>query len=239
MNTTTPQAIPLTPISDLESLEATLALGVNGLVGGERTQGVLNGRLIVDGDKTKITVSGDLLGAIAAQIGGAMVSLFTPRSVDFYKMPDGPYVAINGFMPVCVRPQSPKAVAMVQDLSPESLMAMLTAPEVARGRFVGDTTVNGRAVRHYIVDGPAFLAAAQASDDEELRAFGEGLWAAEDADLYVDAAGGYPVAFQGQYRGAYEPLRFTGDFGLQIELTATGTGTPVTLPAACAEPINL
>lgn len=239
MNENSPQSIPLQPIPDMQSLEAALALRVNGLIGERRSAGALDGRLLVDGPRSKITVSGDLLGEIAAQVGGAVVGLFTPQSVDFYKMPDGPYVAVNGLMPICVRPRSPQAQALVAELSPESLLGMLAAPEVARGRYLGEETVHGRRLRHYLVDGPAFLAAARASSDPRLRAFGEGLWAAADADLYVDAAGGYPVALNGRYRGSFAPLRFTGDFSLDVALTAMGQGTAVTLPPACDQPINM
>jgi hypothetical protein len=109
---------------------------------------------------------------------------------------------------------------------------------VARGRLVGQETRNGKAVKHYVINGEAFLAAAQKSRNPKLRSFGEALWSAEDADLYVDATGGYPVAFSGSYSGAYEPLKFEGDFDVQIELTGINTNTPVNLPASCNRPIT-
>jgi len=100
-------------------------------------------------------------------------------------------------------------------------------------------TRNGVPVKHYVINGEAFLAAAQKSSDPKLRAFGESLWSAEDADLYVDAKGGYPVAFHGSYGGAYEPLMFQGNFDVQIELTGVNTNTPVVLPASCNKPISM
>jgi hypothetical protein len=71
-----------------------------------------------------------------------------------------------------------------------------------------------------------------------LKAFGDALWSAEDADLYVDAKGGYPLAFRGCYSGSYEPLKFEGDFDVQIELTGINTNTSVELPASCNKPIS-
>lgn len=216
-----------------------MTLSVNGLINGERAQDSLNGLLTIDGPRSRVRVAGNLLGEIAAQIGGAVVGLFTPQSVDFYKMPDGLYVAINGFLPICVRPQSEKVRAIVEDISPAGLLSMLTSPEVARGTYAGEGTLNGRAVKHYIIDGAAFLAAAQASSDPKLRAFGAGLWWAGDNDLYVDKQGGYPVAFRGDYRGAYAPLKFQGDFEFEIHLTSVGEEKPVRLPAPCADPITM
>jgi hypothetical protein len=109
---------------------------------------------------------------------------------------------------------------------------------VARGTQVGEGTLNGVAVNHYVLDGEAFLAAAQKSRDPKLRAFAKALWSAEDADLYVDAREGYPLAFNGSYSGEYDPLKFEGDFDLQVQLTGINTNTPVDLPAACNNPIS-
>ena len=50
--------------------------------------------------------------------------------------------------------------------------------------------------------------------------------------------GGYPVAFSGCYSGTYEPLKFEGDFCVDIELTGINQNTPVKLPAACDNPIS-
>ena len=231
--------IPLKPIEDLTSLNATVVIDVNGLINGERAQGDLNAVLTTnDQGKSKATVTGSLLGEIAAQVGGSLVGLFTPSSVDLYKVPEGNYIVINSLIPVCVKPKAAKSTAALDDMSPQSLLSMLTSSEVARGVLIGDETLNGVPVKHYVLNGEAFLAAAQKSRDPKLRAFSKALWSAEDADLYVDAKGGYPVAFRGNYSGEYEPLKFEGDFAVQTQLTGVNTNTPVNLPAACNKPIS-
>ena len=238
---TTPpgEVIPLKPIAGLTSLNATVKLDVNGLINGKRAQGDLTALLTTnDQGKSQITVSGSLLGDIAAEVGGSLVGLFTPSKVDIYKMPDGVYVVINGLFPVCVKPKDVKATTALDEMSPQSLLSMLTSTDVARGKLVGEETLNGVPVKHYVINGDAFLAAAQKSSDPKLKAFGESLWSAEDADLYVDAKGGYPVAFSGSYSGEYEPLKFEGDFNVQVELTGVNTNTPVNLPASCNKPIS-
>ena len=231
--------IPLKSIADLSSLDATVALNVNGLINGQRAQGSLNGLVTITEKRSKVTVLGSLLGEVAAQVGGSLVGLFTPSTVDLYKVPEGAYVVVNGFFPVCVKPNAPKAIAVLDELSPQSLLIMLTSSDVAYGKLAGPGMLNGRPVRHYVIDGQTFLAAAQKSSDPQLRTFSEGLWSAEDADLHVDAEGGYPVAFSGSYSGAYEPLKFTGFFDVQIELTAVNANTPVELPASCNDPISM
>jgi hypothetical protein len=233
------QHIPLKPIDGLDSLDATVTLAVNGLINRERAEGDLNGLVTMNGPRSKVTVSGSLLGELAAQIGGALVGLFVPAAVDLYKVPEGAYVVINGLFAMCVKPDAPKAIAALDELSPQSLLTMLTSTDVAYGELVGQGTVNGRAVRHYVIDGDTFLAAARASNDPKLRAFGQGLWSAEDADLYVDAEGEFPVAFRGEYSGAYEPLKFQGVFKVQIALTAVNANTPVELPPSCSDPISM
>jgi hypothetical protein len=231
--------IPLKSIAGLTSLDATVKLDVNGLIDGERAEGDLTGLLTTnDQNKSRISVSGSLLGDIVAQVGGSLVGLFTPSKVDLYKVPAGSYVVINGLLPVCVKPKASTATDALDEMSPQSLLSMLTSSDVARGKFVGNETLNGVPVKHYVIDGDAFLAAAQASSDPKLRKFGEALWSAEDADLYVDAAGGYPVAFRGNFSGAFEPLKFEGDFGVDIELTGVNKNTPVNLPASCNRPIS-
>ncbi len=231
--------IPLEPIADLTSLNATVKIDVNGLIDGERAQGDLNAVLTMnDEGKSKATVSGSLLRELTAQVGGSLIGLFTPSEVDIYKVPEGAYVVVNGLFPLCVKPDAPKATAATDEMSPQSLLSMLTSSDVARGQFVGEESLNGLPVKHYVVNGDAFLAAAQNSTDPKLKAFGEALWSADDADLYIDAESGYPVAFRGSYNGAYEPLKFEGEFDIQIELTDVNTNTPIELPASCNHPIS-
>ena len=233
------EVIPLKPIAGLTSLNATVKLDVNGLINGKRAQGDLTALLTTnDQGKSQITVSGSLLGDIAAEVGGSLVGLFTPSKVDIYKTPEGVYVVVNGLFPVCVKPKDVKATAALDEMSPQSLLSMLTSADVARGKLVGEETLNGVPVKHYVINGDAFLAAAKKSSNPKLKAFGESLWSAEDADLYVDAKGGYPVAFRGSYSGEYEPLKVEGDFDVQIELTGVNTNTPVVLPASCNKPIS-
>jgi hypothetical protein len=233
------EIIPLKPITGLTSLNATVKIDVNGLINGERAQGDLNAVLTTnDQGKSQITVSGSLLGDIVAQVGGSLVGLFAPKNVDIYKVPEGTYVVVNSLFPICVKPANSKATAALDEMSPKSLLSMLTSSDVARGKLVGEDTLNGVPVKHYVLNGKAFLAAAQKSTNPKLKAFGEALWSAGDADLYVDAKGGYPVAFRGSFSGAYEPLKFEGDFDVQIELTGVNTNTPVNLPASCNKPIT-
>lgn len=240
-STPTPAAgdvIPLKSISDLTSLSATVKINANGLIDNKRTQGDLTAELTAGSQGSKITVTGPLLGDITAQVGGSLVGLFTPSSVDIYKVPQGNFIVINSLIPVCVKPSSPKATAAFDELSPQNLLDMFTNSDVARGQLAGRMTVNGVPVNHYIINGDAFLPAAQKSQDEKLKAFGDALWKAEDADLYVDSRGGYPLAFSGSYSGTYDPLKFEGDFDVQIELTGINQDAPVKLPASCNKPIT-
>jgi len=231
--------IPLKTIDGLTSLNATVNIQVNGLINGKRAQGDLNAALTAnDQNQSKISVTGPLLGDIVAQVGGSLVSLFTPSQVDIYKVPEGTYIVLNGFFPVCVKPQAANASAALDEMSPKNILKMLTSSDVARGKLVGEEKLNGKTVKHYVIDGDAFLAAAKKSKDTKTKAFGDALWAAEDADLYVDAQGGYPVAFNGCYSGTYAPLKFEGDFCVDIELTGVNTNTPVKLPASCNNPIS-
>jgi hypothetical protein len=231
--------IPLKSIADLTSLNATVDINVNGLINGQRAQGDLNAVLTTnDQGKSQATISGSLLGQLATQVGGSLVGLFTPSSVDVYKVPKGTYVVVNSIFPVCVKPADPKATAALDDMSPQGMMSMLTSSDVARGKYIGEETLNGVKVKHYVIDGDTFLTAAQNSSDPKLQAFGDALWSAEDADLYVDSKGGYPVAFSGGYSGEYEPLKFEGDFTVDIQLTGVNTNTPVNLPASCNKPIS-
>jgi hypothetical protein len=231
--------IPLKSIDDLTSLNATVKIEVNGLIDGQRAVGDLNVELTTnDQGQSRITVTGGLLGDIAAQVGGSLVGLFTPSSVDIYKTPQGAYIVVNSLIPVCVKPETGKATAALEDMSPQTLLSMLTNSDVARGQLVGEEKLNGTPVKHYLINGDAFLAAAQKSSDPKLKAFSEALWSADDIDLYVDSKGGYPTAFHGGFSGAYEPLKFEGDFDVQIELTGVNTNTAVKLPASCKKPIT-
>jgi hypothetical protein len=229
--------IPLKSIDGLTSLNATVKIDANGLINGKRTQGDLTAELTTSNQGSKITVTGPLLGDITAQVGGSLVGLFTPSSVDIYKVPQGNYVVVNSLIPVCIKPSSSKATEAFDQLSPQALLNMLTNSDVARGKLVDKMTVNGAPVNHYLLNGEAFLTAAQKSQDEKLKAFGEALWDAKDADLYVDAKGGYPLAFNGSYSGTYDPLKFEGDFDVQIELTGVNQEAAIKLPASCNKPI--
>lgn len=231
--------IPLKSIAGLNSLNATVKLDVNGKIDGKKTKGDLNALLASnDQKKSKVTVSGSLLGPIAAQVGGSVLGMFTPSKVDLYKVPAGAYIAVNSLVPICIKPDTADAAAALDELSPSSMMSMLTNSDVARGKFVGDEKLNGVAVKHYVIDGDAFLAAAQKSSDPKLQSFAEALWSAKDIDLYIDAAGGYPVALRGNFSGEFKPLKFEGDLGVQIELTGVNTNPKVDLPASCNKPIT-
>ncbi len=231
--------IPLKPLTGVTSLTATAQITVNGLINGKPVQGDLNADLATNNQgKSQAKVTGGLLGEIAAQVGGSLVGLFTPSSVDIYKMPEGSYIVVNSLFPVCVKPKASGDTQALDDMSPQNLMSMLTSSDVARGKFVGDETLNGAPVKHYVINGKAFLAAAKKSSNPKLKAFGDALWSADDADLYVDAKSGYPVAFHGSYSGTYQPLKFEGDFEVQIALTGVNTNPAINLPASCSKPIT-
>ena len=117
-------------------------------------------------------------------------------------------------------------------------MSMLTSKEVARGTLAGQETYNGATLNHYVINGDAFLAAAKKSGDQKLKAFGDALWDAGDADLYVDAKDLYPVAFRNNFSGTFDPLKFEGNFDVSIQLTGVNTNPVITLPAACKNPIT-
>jgi len=233
------ELIPLKPLTDLTSLEATVKLSADGILNGKSVQGDLNAQLTTnDQKKSQIVVTGSLLGDAVVQIGGSAVNLFRPSQATVYTMPDGTYIVVKGLFDVCIKPKDSTATQTMDQLSPQGLMTILTSSDVARGKLVGEETLNGTAVKHYIIDGPAFLKAAQQSADPNLRTFGQALRSAEDADLYVASDGGYPVAFRGSYTGAFEPLKFDGDFSVQIELTGVNQNTPVSLPKSCNNPIS-
>jgi hypothetical protein len=233
----TADVIPLKSIAGLNSLNATVRITANGLINNKRTQGDLTAELTSSDQGSRITVTGPLLGDITAQVGGSLVGLFTPSSVDIYKVPQGNYIVVNSLIPVCIKPSSPKATEAFDQLSPQNLLGMFTNSDVARGKLADKMTVNGVPVNHYVINGEAFLSAAQKSQDKKLKAFGDALWDAKDSDLYVDSKGGYPLAFSGSYSGSYDPLKFQGDFDVQIELTGINQPTTVKLPASCNKPI--
>jgi len=130
------------------------------------------------------------------------------------------------------------ATAALDQLSPQWLMDTLTGSDVARGTLVGDESLNGVPVKHYVLDGAAFLAAAQASSEPNVSGFAQALTGATNADLYVSADGGYPVSYRGGFSGAFDPLQFQGDLTVQIDLTGINQDTPVVLPKACDNPIS-
>jgi hypothetical protein len=84
----------------------------------------------------------------------------------------GAYIVINNLFPVCVKPKA-NATAALDDMSPQSLLSMSTSNDVAHGKLVGEETLNGATVKHDVLDGNAFLAAAQKSKNPKLRAFSE------------------------------------------------------------------
>jgi hypothetical protein len=228
------EPIPLTPLTGLTSLEATVTMEVDGVVDGEATQGDLTARLTsTDEPAQRIDVTGSLLGDIVAQIGGSAVKLFRPKMVSGFAVPEGTYVVLDALVDVCVKPQGSEATEALQQLSPQALMDILTSSDVARGTFVGDEVLNGMPVRHYAIDGAEFLAAAQGSSDPNVSLFARSLESATDADLYVAAEGGYPVAYRGGFAGRFEPLKFEGDLTVQIDLTGVNGDAEVVLPGSC------
>jgi hypothetical protein len=231
--------IPLQSIANLTSLNATVKIDVNGLIDGKRAEADLTGLLSSnDQKKSRITVSGSLLGPLAAKVGGSLVGMFTPSKVDLYNMPDGTYIVVNSLVPICVKPKALNDTSVLDEISPKSLLTMLTKSDVVRGKLIGEEMMNGVAVKHYVINGDAFLAAAQKSSDPKLQEFAQALWAAEDADLYLDAKTGYPVAFRGQYNGVFDPIKFQGDFGVQLDVTGVNSNPAVSLPSSCNKPIS-
>ena len=156
--------IPLTPLTDLSALEATVTINVDGTVNGKPTQGDLTAELTsTAADTSRIDVTGSLLGDVVAQVGGSAVKLFRPKQVSVYGMPDGTYILVDGLFDVCFKPEDPQATEALQQLSPQVLMDTLTSSDVAVGTFVGDEVRNGIPVKHYSIAGDLFMAAAQGS----------------------------------------------------------------------------
>ena len=187
----------------------------------------------------RIDITGDLLGPVAAQVGGKLVNLFRPKQVSVYVVEDGNYVVVSGLTDLCIQTEDTDVTEALSQLSPRTLMAILTDSDVANGILVGAESIDGVAVDHYVIDGPTFLAAAQESSDPTVQTFGQALRGAGDADIYIDTETGYPVRYEGAFSGAYEPVGLDGDFSVRLDLTKVGWNSTVTLPGACAAPISM
>ena len=232
------QPIPITPLTGVTSLDATVVLTADGTVDGKPTTGDLTARLSTnDQAMSQIGVTGSLLGDIVAQVGGGAVKLFRPDQVSVYGVPAGTYAVISGFFDVCVKAKDSAATAALDQLSPQGLMTILTSSDVAYGTYVGDEDLHGTPVKHYIISGDAFLAAAKASSDPTVSTFAQSLTSATDAHLYVAADTGFPVAYRGGFGGTFEPLKFEGDLTVDIDVTGMNANTPVVLPGSCDHPI--
>lgn len=232
--------VPITSLGELTSLEAAVTINAAGSLGGKEMAGDLTVQLVGDEQgQYRIDITGDLLGPIAAQVGGRLVGLFRPKQVSVYVVEDGNFVVVSGLTDVCVRTEDTATTEALSQLSPRSLMQILTDADVARGTLVGPESLDGTAVDHYVIDGPAFLAAAQASPDPAVQAFGQSLRGAEDASIYIDTESGYPVRYEGAFSGAYEPLALDGDFSVQFDLTKVGTDATIALPKACDRAISM
>jgi hypothetical protein len=229
--------IPLKSLDGLTSLNATVQIDANGMMNGQRTKGSLTATVTTTKDSTKIVVTGPLLGDIIAQVGGSAMSLFTPSQIEIYKVPEGTYVVVDGLFDVCVKPKAANATKDVEQLSPQNLMKMFTSKDVAQGTYTGTAVINGESTKRYVIDGPTFLSAAQNSKDANLRTFGDSIWSARDADLYVSQAG-YPVAYQGSFSGEFKPINFQGDFDTQVVITGINQNVSIKLPASCKNPIS-
>jgi hypothetical protein len=234
------EPIPLSPLTDLTSFDATVVIEADGTVDGEPTQGDLTVELTTnDQAMSRFDITGSLLGDVVAQVGGKAVSLFRPKSVSVYTVPEGTFAVVTGLFDVCVKVDDPEATEILDQLSPQFLLSTLTSSDVARGTFAGDETLDGTPVAHYVIDGEAFVAAAQGSADPQVSSFAQSLLSATDADVYVAADGGYPVAYRGGFGGTFEPLEFDGDLTVQIDVTGVNGNTDVLLPSSCDNPISV
>ncbi len=233
------EPIPITPLTGVTSLDATVTITADGTVDGKPTTGDLTAQLTTnDQAMSRIDVTGSLLGDVVSKVGGSAVKLFRPSKTSVYVVPDGTYAVVSGFFDVCIKAKDPSVTEALDQLSPQGLMTILTSGDVARGTFVGDEDLNGTAVKHYLVNGDEFLAAAKASADATVSRFAGSLTSATDADLFVAADTGYPVAYRGGFSGAFEPLKFDGNLTVQIDVTGVDDNTPITLPGACDHPVS-
>lgn len=234
------EPIPLTPLTGLTALEAAVTMDVDGTVDGKPTQGDLTAQLTSTAEgASRIDVTGSLLGDVVAQVGGSAVKLFRPKMVSVYTVREGTYVVLDALIDVCIKPEDSQATEVLQQLSPQALMDILTGSDVARGTMVGEETLGDGPVTHYLINGDEFLAAAQASSDPNVSLFAQALDGASDADLYVSTEGGYPVAYRGGFSGAFEPLQFDGDLAVQIDLTGVNGDAEVVLPSSCDRAISV
>jgi hypothetical protein len=64
--------------------------------------------MITNQGKSRVTVTGSMLGDIAVQVGGSLMGLFKPSSVDIYKVPLGTNIVVNSLFPVCIKPADSK-----------------------------------------------------------------------------------------------------------------------------------
>jgi hypothetical protein len=233
------ERITLSALGDVSSLDATVTITATGTMGGQQMQGDLTADLSSnDQAQSRIDITGSLLGPVATKVGGGIVGLFRPSKVTVLTT-DATYIVVSGLTDLCVKPSDPSSTSALSQLSPQGLMTTLTSSDQPIGRFVGEETLDGEAVRHYVIDGQAFLAAAASSTDPTVHKFASSLTSAADADLFVAADTGYPVKYAGAFSGRYEPLDLAGDFSVNIDVTGIDTNPVITLPGACELPISV
>ena len=98
------EPIPLSPLTDLTSFDATVVIEADGTVDGEPTQGDLTVELTTnDQAMSRFDITGSLLGDVVAQVGGKAVSLFRPKSVSAHTVPEGTFAVVTGLFDVCVK----------------------------------------------------------------------------------------------------------------------------------------
>ena len=93
------EPIPITPLTGVTSLDATVVITADGTVDGKPTTGDLTARLSTnDQAMSQIDVTGSLLGEVVAQVGGGAVKLFRPDQVSVYGVPAGTYAVVSGLL---------------------------------------------------------------------------------------------------------------------------------------------